>query len=443
MSRKLVVVFILAFFIRLIAVNQSLWLDEATTAKAIQLSFSQIVTQFSIFDFHPPLYYFLMKIWSSIFGLSEISLRLPSVIFALIAGWYLFKIGEFIKDKETGFWSVVVFLFNPLIVYYSQEARMYMMVTCMLVMSLYYFIGISKKNNIHRSKEVVLFNIFTGLSFATFYGSVFFISSFYLYVLLKKRYKVLLYLIPGFVISLLLLSPLLAMQLNNAHQVLGQITNWSLVLGKVTLKNLLLIPLKFATGRISFTPKILYYIIGFTWSIVLFFIAFLGARRSKLLLFLFVTPLLIGFFVSFFTPMLQYFRFLYLIPVLSVLVSLGMDNKQMRYAVTGILLLYTCSYLLMPSQHREDWKTLASQIKKKSTPVYMISAASDPLNYYGVQQIYDIRNLDMKEKEIIIVPYVTDIYGISYASQLQKFGYVKMETTTVRGLSAEIWRRLN
>ena len=36
---------------------------------------------FFLSDFHPPLYYLVLKAWSSVFGYSEFSLRLPSVIF--------------------------------------------------------------------------------------------------------------------------------------------------------------------------------------------------------------------------------------------------------------------------------------------------------------------------------------------------------------------------
>ena len=72
--------FIGAFIMRLIGLDQSLWLDEATTAVAVQThSFWNIVTQFSPSDFHPPLYYLVMKIWTGIFGYSEVALRMSSV----------------------------------------------------------------------------------------------------------------------------------------------------------------------------------------------------------------------------------------------------------------------------------------------------------------------------------------------------------------------------
>lgn len=138
-------VFICAFLIRLINLNQSLWLDEATVAKVIRtIPFHLIPIQFSPGDFHPPLYYMFISLWSSVFGYSEIALRMPSIFFSLIAGWYIFQIGAIIRDKKIGLWAAVFFLFNPLIIYYSQEARMYMMATMFLSGALYYFLRINQ-----------------------------------------------------------------------------------------------------------------------------------------------------------------------------------------------------------------------------------------------------------------------------------------------------------
>jgi len=115
-------IYLVLFFgliLRLISLNQSLWLDEATTALVSQMSLTDFFTKFMPNDFHPPLYYLFMKLWTNFFGYSEIVLRMPSVLFSLATGYVVYLIG--------GAWAAVFFLFNPLIVYYSQEARMYMM----------------------------------------------------------------------------------------------------------------------------------------------------------------------------------------------------------------------------------------------------------------------------------------------------------------------------
>src|SRR3989344_9240339 len=126
MHKKLIIILFLAFLVRLIALNQSLWLDEAVTANIVSnFSYSEILNKFSPFDFHPPLFYFVEKQWTNIFGYSEIALRFPSIIFSLLTGWIIYLIGRRLEGwkvgrlegKNIGLWAAALFLFNPLIIY--------------------------------------------------------------------------------------------------------------------------------------------------------------------------------------------------------------------------------------------------------------------------------------------------------------------------------------
>src|SRR3990167_11502993 len=122
MNKKLLIILFLAFLVRLIAIDQSLWLDEAVTANVVsKFSYLEIINKFSPTDFHPPLYYLVEKFWTNIFGYSEIALRFPSIIFSLITGWMIYLIGKRLEGWKVGRWAAALFLFNPLIIYYSQE----------------------------------------------------------------------------------------------------------------------------------------------------------------------------------------------------------------------------------------------------------------------------------------------------------------------------------
>ena len=113
--------------------SQSLWLDEAISANVGRNnSYQGIVSNFSKFDFHPPGYYLVLKTWTDIFGYSEISLRLPSIIFTLITVTLVYKLG--------GMGAAMIVGFNPLLVYYSHEARMYALVTMLLTTAVYFLI---------------------------------------------------------------------------------------------------------------------------------------------------------------------------------------------------------------------------------------------------------------------------------------------------------------
>lgn len=96
------ILLVISFFVRLIGINQSLWLDEAITANVVKLLIKQIVTNFSVNDFHPPLYYWFLNVWVRIFGDSVILMRLSSVLFSIITIWLAYLIGKKINNKEYG-----------------------------------------------------------------------------------------------------------------------------------------------------------------------------------------------------------------------------------------------------------------------------------------------------------------------------------------------------
>ena len=73
---------LLAFFLRLINLNQSLWLDEAFQYKSTYFfSLKDLLTVYLPNDFNPPLSYLINFFFNRAFGWSEVALRLPSVIF--------------------------------------------------------------------------------------------------------------------------------------------------------------------------------------------------------------------------------------------------------------------------------------------------------------------------------------------------------------------------
>ena len=102
-KKILFLIFFLAFLVRLISLDQSLWLDEATTARVVhKYNFFEIVTKFSPNDFHPPLYYLIMKVWTNMFGYSEIALRMPSILFSLLTGYLVYLLGNKITNNDSG-----------------------------------------------------------------------------------------------------------------------------------------------------------------------------------------------------------------------------------------------------------------------------------------------------------------------------------------------------
>ncbi len=466
------------FLLRLIGLNQSLWLDEATTARvAQQYNYSQILTQFSPHDFHPPLYYLFMKFWTGMFGYSEVALRMPSVLASLVTGWIVYLIvhkarlpaGRSIKSvKSIAIWAAAFFLFNPLIIYYSQEARMYSVIT--LLVTLIFWSVMKFKDKSEKLKvttknfKLILFaNVFIALALGTYYGSVFFIAVLYGYLLLKKEFKLFIYLLPGTLVAGFFLYPLFLTQLKNSGEVLRAIPNWSATLGKANLKNLLLFPIKFTSGRISWEPKIVYYAVAGIWTLFVSHFVMLSlskhlakryagslsyARDDKgsfrndtvLLYSLFLAPIFLGFLVSFYKPLLQYFRFIYVIPFMSILLARGASKKWQRVTLATGFLAFSLIYTYIPSFHREDWKSLAASIP--SNQVCALPSSFDPLHYYRPNlKTSDSRTCKTGNETITVVPYAEAIYGFRHLEYMTENKYNLAKQVSFRGLEYQVWKK--
>lgn len=422
--------FISAFLVRLVGLNQSLWLDEATTAKVVQnYSFISIVEQFSPFDFHPPLYYLCMKAWTLFAGYSELALRMPSVIFSLIAGYFIYKTALCIVNEKKAFWALALFLFNPLIVYYSQEARMYMLTVCLLSIATYFVFAGGKQ---YRLSTKIYIGIFLSTSFAVFYGSIFYISAVLLLLFIQKKYSVFSVALFCVIVTIALLAPLTFSQFMHSKIALSNLAVWQNALGTVTLKNILLIPLKFAIGRIAFQPKWLYWFIAGIWSAFVWFKTLQGFTKYKSLLLLTTVPLILGIIFSYFSPLLSYFRFLYLLIPVTLATAYGISTRKSATIVIVGYLIFALIYLLLPQFHREDWKGVAKDIPQHSI-VYAIPSSMDALTYYRADlKIRDLRLLSPESAPdtFVIVPYTADIYGIQTGGL-----FSSQKTINYRGLT--------
>ncbi|MDN5275514.1 MAG: rane protein of unknown function [Candidatus Saccharibacteria bacterium] len=132
----IIIVSLLALFavLTLIGIeNSSIWFDEAFSAYITQFNFVDIA-RYTATDVHPPLYYWLLKSWELVFGDSALALRSLSVLFAMatgIIGYFLLKRFFGLRTAAVG---LLLFVLSPMIIRYSQEARMYMLIS-LIVMS--------------------------------------------------------------------------------------------------------------------------------------------------------------------------------------------------------------------------------------------------------------------------------------------------------------------
>jgi mannosyltransferase len=116
--------------------KSSFWFDEAFGAYMIHYNYLDIA-RYTATDVHPPMFYWLLKSWSLIFGNSELALRSMSVFFGGIAIIFGYLLTNKLFNKTAARISLVFMVLAPMFIRYSQEARMYMLVTAIALAATY------------------------------------------------------------------------------------------------------------------------------------------------------------------------------------------------------------------------------------------------------------------------------------------------------------------
>jgi 4-amino-4-deoxy-L-arabinose transferase-like glycosyltransferase len=117
---------------------QSLWSDEGNSAALAMRPLAQIASDAS-HDIHPPLYYWLLHFWTNIFGTSEFALRSLSAVLGVLLVWATAELGRRLFGPATGLAAGFIAALAPFQVYYSQEARMYILLALEAAVSMLLF----------------------------------------------------------------------------------------------------------------------------------------------------------------------------------------------------------------------------------------------------------------------------------------------------------------
>lgn len=116
--------------------SQPLWFDEGYSFYFAHLPVPALLAATAV-DIHPPLYYLALKAWLMLVGHGAPCLYLPAVVSARLLSvlWgaltipILWAIGRRVGRERAGRWAALLLAFSPFHIYYSQEIRMYGMVT--------------------------------------------------------------------------------------------------------------------------------------------------------------------------------------------------------------------------------------------------------------------------------------------------------------------------
>ncbi len=128
---------ILAFALSIYCLDtQSLVYDEGFSVYLARQSLSEI-TAHTAADIHPPLYYYLLHFWINLAGDSEFAIRFLSTIFGVLLVPLGYAAGKRLLSHHAGLVTAFIFVLSPARLWYSQEARMYTLVTALGLLSSY------------------------------------------------------------------------------------------------------------------------------------------------------------------------------------------------------------------------------------------------------------------------------------------------------------------
>lgn len=124
LDSKLAWIMIGAILLRIPAMFQSYWYDEAYTAYLSSLPVGDMLAD-TLTDVHGPLWYMIEIGARRVLGPSEAALRFPAFVLGVLAVWLTYRLAFDLFGGRVAVLAGALEAANPFAVYYSNEARMY------------------------------------------------------------------------------------------------------------------------------------------------------------------------------------------------------------------------------------------------------------------------------------------------------------------------------
>lgn len=445
----------LALILRLVNLNQSLWFDEAiNVVYASSTDFWWFVTKYPIGDFHPPGWFAILWVWGHIFGFSEIAVRLPPLILGVFTIGVTFLLGKELFNRRVGLLAALFLTIAPLHVYYSQEARMYALSAFSATLSFYFL-----NKTIQRKKWSSLgFIISLVLVLYSDYLTYLIIPAQIIYLVWVKRLNKAA--LASFLIAGTAFLPWLSiffLQFQSGINTAANIPGWAEVVGGSNLKDLLLIPVKTFFGRVTFSDKTLYIIISGLAGVIFGSVFMYGFKKidqsTKLLISWIFIPLILAFLLSFFIPVLSYFRMIFILPSFYLILGNSIDSLTKRFAVLALIIICLTSfvalsaYYLNPKFQRENWRGAVKFIEQKldnqSLVIFENNEIPAPVKYYSTNLSNFKPGLSAsladdlsKKRKAFFFEYLADVYDPErlVEQKLRNLNFVETATYDFNGV---------
>src|SRR4051794_10344275 len=186
---------VLAALLRFLTLGaQSYHHDEIVTAsRVLRDGFGHAMDAVGFSESAPPLYYAIAWAWTQLTGTGEFGLRSISALAGVATVPVAYLIGLELRGRRAGLLAAALVAVNPMLLWYSQEARAYALFVLLCAVSLLFTVRVLRRG---RRRDVLTWGVVSGLALATHYFAVFPLVAEVVWLLRRRRRESL----PGFAV---------------------------------------------------------------------------------------------------------------------------------------------------------------------------------------------------------------------------------------------------
>ena len=387
---------------------ESVWLDESHSVRVANLSLSAAVRTAAAGQ-HTPLYFGLLHFWIRIFGDGELALRSLSAMFGIASIPLIYLVGSTLVSRKVGLIASLLSSVSLFHITYSQEARPYILVLLLTLLSFLFFIRILKHGGKLNCAGYLIASVL--LVYTHVYGLLTIAVQLFVILLFWTRYKPhrLKLLVCGLAMVVAMVPLVLLMRrvtmsviehgfwvsepsLTSIYNTLGTFAGYETLLLLAFFCLVVIAPFSIRkTGGTWAMKQPIESLSGMRWE------ATIGSIEEITLLVAWLAlPITASFVLSkITTPTYVIKYFIGSSPALYLLVAMGISNLKVRrlaYPVLLVVALLTMPHLVdyYANEQKEQWRDAAafvgSNTDERDVLVFCASYAQGPFDYYFRQQ---------------------------------------------------------
>lgn len=144
--------------------------EVVTVSRILPGSFGHAMDAVNYSESAPPLYYALAWLWTQLWGTGEWGLRSLSALAGVATVPVAYLVALELRGRRAGLLTAALVAVNPMLLWYSQEARAYALFALLCAISLLYCVRALRGG---RRRDFVAWGVVSGLALATHYFAVF------------------------------------------------------------------------------------------------------------------------------------------------------------------------------------------------------------------------------------------------------------------------------